>query len=201
MGIKDFFTQSDGVKVANPKHLYTHQKRLKRAQQALSKKKKGSCNRNKARLKVAKLHERITNLRTNFHHQLSRQLINDNQVIGIETLKVANMVKNRKLAKAISDVSWSSFFNKLIYKSQESQHCTVVRMDTYYPSSHICSETKEKLDRKLKLSERSWTCPYCGKTHDRDINAAVNIRDQAVKVIRDITRTTGKQPYGQLILA
>ncbi len=201
MGIKDFLVSSKGVRVANPRYLKQYEKQLRRAQQALSKKTKSSKNYFKAKLKVAKLHELIRNLRSNFQHQLSRQLINDNQVIGIETLKVANMVKNRKLSKHIADVSWSSFFNKLIYKSQWSQHCTIVRMDTYYPSSHICSKTKEKLDRRLKLSERRWNCQHCGATHDRDINAAINIKDKALEVIKNMTKLEGKQPYGALILA
>ncbi len=198
LGIKDFLTTSDGIKIANPKHLYTYQKRLRRAQQALSKKTKDSKNYQKAKLKVAKIHELIRNLRSNFQHQLSRQLINDNQVIGIETLKVANMVRNRKLSKSIADASWSSFIAKLIYKAQESQHCDIVKIDSFYPSSHICNRTQKKLEYKLKLSERIWKCPYCGDTHDRDINAAINIRDEALRVQAIYASDGGA---GKLILA
>lgn len=197
LGIKDFLVDSNGNKISNPKFLNQHERNLKRKQQKLSKCQKGSIRRNKARLKVAKIHETITNARNNFQHQLSRKLINENQVIGIENLIVKNMVKNRKLSKAISQVGWSSFVNKLIYKSRESQHCNIVKIDTFYPSSHICNNTQIKLDRKLKLSERDWICPYCGETHDRDINAARNIRDEAILQMVSMNIPLG----GYLVLA
>ena len=171
---------SDGLKIPNPKHYKKYQVQLKRTQQALSKKQKGSKNRNKARIIVAKKHERITNCRTNFLHQLSRTLVNENQVIGIETLRVKNMVRNHKLAKSISDAAWSSFTFMLNYKCKESQNCSLVYMDAFYPSSHVCSVDQFKLDYKLKLSDRSWVCPQCGTLHDRDINAAKNIRNEAL---------------------
>lgn len=183
LGIKDLITTSDGVKIPNPKHLKSGQQKLKRLQQSLSRKQKGSNNRNKARIAVAKQYERISNLRKNHLHQLSRSLINENQVIGIESLKVANMVKNRRLSKSISDASWSTLTNMLMYKTVESQHTILVMMDAFYPSSHICSTTGEKLDRKLKLSERSWKCPHCHEKHDRDVNAAINIRTKAIQTI------------------
>lgn len=179
LGIRDFATFSNGEKVANPKPFLKAQKQLKRAQQALSRCVKGSRNRNKARLKVARLHERIRNTRADFQHKLSRRLINDNQVIAVEKLMVANMIKNRKLAKHIGDASWSSFTNMLNYKAMESQHTTVVYVSTWYPSSHICHVTRQQLDRKLSLSERHWDCPYCGQRHDRDLNAAINILQEA----------------------
>lgn len=179
LGIKDFATFSTGEKIANPKHYLKAQKRLKRAQQALSRKQKGSKNRHKARISVAKLHERVVNARMDFQHKLSRQLVNDNQVIAIEKLMVANMVKNRKLAKHISDASWASFTNMLNYKVVESQHSTIFYVSTWFPSSHLCSVTHERLNRKLSLSERAWDCPYCGQRHDRDVNAAINILQEA----------------------
>lgn len=179
LGIKDFATLSTGEKITNPKHYLKAQKRLKRVQQALSRKQKGSSNRHKARLSVAKLHERVRNTRMDFQHKLSRQLVNDNQVIAVEKLMVANMVKNRKLAKHISDASWSSFTNMLNYKAIESQHSTILYVSTWFPSSHLCSVTHERLNRKLSLSERAWDCPYCGQRHDRDVNAAINILQEA----------------------
>ena len=197
LGIKDFLVDSNGNKISNPKFLNQHERNLKRKQQKLSKCRKGSIRRNKARLKVAKIHETITNARNNFQHQLSRKLINENQVIGIEHLIIKNMVKNRKLSKAISQVGWSSFVNKLIYKAKESQHCNIVKIDTFYPSSHICNNTQIKLDRKLKLSEREWHCPHCGETHDRDINAAKNIRDEAMLQMISMNIPLG----GYLVLA
>ena len=179
LGIKDFATLSNGEKIANPKPFLKAQKQLRRAQKALSRCIKGSRNRNKARLKVARLHERIRNTRVDFQHKLTRRLINDNQVIAVEKLMVANMVKNRKLAKHISDASWSGFTSMLNYKAVESQHTTVVYISTWYPSSHICHVTNKRLDRKLSLSERHWNCPYCGQRHDRDLNAAINILQEA----------------------
>lgn len=181
LGIKDFIVTSNGDKITNPKYYKLHERNLKRKQQVLSRSKKGSNNRNKARLKVASIHEKLSNLRNNFQHQLSRKLINENQVIGIENLMVKNMVKNRKLSKSISQVAWSSFINKLLYKAIESQHCNIVRMDTFYPSTHICNSTQKKLDFKLNLKDRDFKCPHCNLVHDRDTNAAMNIRDEAVR--------------------
>lgn len=179
LGIKDFATLSTGQKFTNPKHYLKAQQRLKRAQQELSRKKKGSNNRHKARFKVAKVHERVSKTRSDFQHKLSRQLVNDNQVIAVEKLMVANMVKNRKLAKHISDASWASFLTMLNYKAVESQHTTVFYVSTWFPSSHLCNVTHKKLNRKLTLTERAWDCPYCGQRHDRDVNAAINILHEA----------------------
>ena len=183
LGLKDFLVTSDGVRITNPKYLSKYTKQLRRAQQLLSRRKKGSANRNKARLKVAKLHERVANCRKDFHHKLSRILVNENQVIGVEKLMVKNMVRNRRLSNAISDVSWSSFTSMLDYKSRESQNCSVVYMDTFFPSSHLCHKDKYRLTEKLQLNQRSWICPECGAEHDRDINAAINIRDEAIYAI------------------
>ena len=178
-GIAALITTSTGEKIENLKATKTYAAKLKRAQQSLARKQKGSKNRTKARLHVARVHERIANVRRNRLHQLSRRLVNENQVIGMESLQVANMVKNRHLAKAIQDASWRSLRTMLEYKVAESQHATLVLMDTYYPSSHLCSETGRRLDRKLKLSERKWSCSHCGKWHDRDVNAALNIEKAA----------------------
>ncbi|EKD22673.1 MAG: hypothetical protein ACD_84C00014G0004 [uncultured bacterium] len=183
LGLKDFLVTSDGIKIPNPKHLKKHEKRLKRLQQSLSKKRKGSKSRNKARIKVAKQYEVVSNCRNDFQHKLSRILVNENQVIGLEKLIVKNMVKNRKLSKAISDVAWGSFTSKLNYKAKESQNCKLVYMDCWYPSSHICNVDHIQLDRKLSLSERTWKCPHCNTIHDRDINAAINIRNEAILTI------------------
>ena len=180
LGIKDFATLSTSEKISNPKHLIKVQRKLKRLQQALVRKRKGSANRNKARQAVAKLHECVANTRRDFHHQLSRRLVNENQVIGLEKLMVRNMVKNRKLSKHIADAAWKSFTGMVEYKTVESHHCTLVYMDAWYPSSHLCNVTHLRLDRKLSLSERSWDCPHCGQKHDRDVNAALNIRDEAL---------------------
>lgn len=180
LGIKDFATLSDGTKISNEKYSDKSKKKLKRLQQDLSRKQKGSNNRNKSRLKVAKLHYHITQQRKDFQHKLSTKLINENQVICLESLRPSNMIKNRKLSRHIADAGWSSFKDMLAYKAKESQHCNVVFVDPFYPSTHICNTTGLKLDYKLKLSDRTWKCPHCNETHDRDLNAAMNIRDEGL---------------------
>ena len=183
LGLTTLATLSTGEKVGNPRHFKRIQQRLKRNQQSLSRKKKGSANREKAKLQVAKVHARAANARKDHLHKLSTRLVNENQVIGIEDLKVKNMVKNRKLAKHISDASWSSLVNMLLYKCKDSQHTSLVKVDTYYPSSHLCHNTGLKLDRKLQLNERCWECPHCGELHDRDLTAAINIHKEALRIL------------------
>lgn len=180
LGIKDFAVLSDGTRITNEKHRAKAQKKLRRAQQALARKQKGSNNRNKARIKVAKLHYHVAQQRKDFQHKLSRKLINENQVICLESLRPANMIKNRKLSKHIADAAWGQFKSMLTYKAKMSQHCNLVFVDPFYPSTHICNVTGLKLDYKLKLSDRSWKCPHCNETHDRDLNAAKNIRDEGL---------------------
>lgn len=196
VGINDFITTSDGWKVSNPKHFEKSKRKLKRRQQSLSRKQKGSRNQHKARIVVAKCHKRIANLRSDFRHKLSRFLVNKSQVIGVERLRVRNMLKNRLLSRFIADAAWSLFLAMLEYKVRESQHCNLVYMDPFFPSSKLCNVTRNKLNRPLKLSERSWECPFCGQTHDRDINAALNIRDEAM---RTIARGYQEMPSGQII--
>lgn len=173
LGIKDFAILSSGVKVANPKHLIKVQKQLRREQRSLSRKKKGSKRRNRQRLVVAKVHEKVTNKRNDFQHKLSSEITNQNDTICLETLKVKNMVKNRKLSKHISDVSWSSFVTMLEYKA-EWKGKNIIRIGAFEPSSKLC--TCGKINNELKLSDRVWTCKHCGETHDRDILAACNIK-------------------------
>lgn len=182
LGITDLMTFSDGTKINNERYFVKSQKRLKRLQQSLARKKKGSSNRNKARIKVAKLYEFIKNSSINQLHQISRKLVNENQVIGLENLNVAGLLRNRKIAKHISEARWSMFKRLLAYKVTESSHVTLVMMDSFYASSHICSVTGKKLDRKLLLKERYWLCPYCGDKHDRDVNAAQNMAREAIRV-------------------
>lgn len=196
LGLTHLAILSDGTKVDNPKHYQKTQRKLKRLQQSLARKKKGSSNRSKARIRVARCHHRISNQRKDHLHKLSRILVNENQVIGIETLKVANMIRNRKLAKHIQSASWGELTRQLAYKCAGSQHCQLVMVDPYFPSSHLCSATGIRLERKLKLSERVWVCPHCAQTHDRDINAAENIAAEALYQYQfhgwDKTPHTGK---------
>ncbi len=173
LGIKDFLTTSNGEKVKNPRHLKKNLFRLKKLQRRASKKKKGSCNRRKANFKVAKLHERIHNLRTDFLHKLSSKLISENQTICLEDLNVQGMLKNHCLAQSIQDCSWSKFNEFLKYKA-EWRGVNIVRIGRFEPSSKMCSGCGY-VNRELKLSDRKWQCPECSVAHDRDINAAKNI--------------------------
>ena len=177
MGITDLAITSNGHKTGNPRFLKKAQRNLKRKQQALSRCKKGSKGRHKARLLVAKAHERVANARNDFHHKLSRQLIDENQAVIVETLKVKNMLKNKRLARSIADAGWHSLLTKLEYKAkQEGKH--LVKIDQWFASSKTCSVCDLK-QQKMPLNIRSWECS-CGASHDRDINAARNIKKQGI---------------------
>ena len=179
VGIKHFATLSNGIKVDNPKFLKTSLRRLKVLQQRLSRKKKGSKNRNKARQKVALLHEHIANQRKDFLHKLTTKLVRENQAIAVETLNVRGMMKNHNLAQAISDVSWSEFFRQLDYKC-EWYGKTLLHIGRFEPSSKICNVCGS-INSNLKLSDRKWACKECNTVHDRDINAAINIKKFALQ--------------------
>ena len=180
VGLKEFYTDSNGNTVANPRILRKFSRKLTREQRKLSRKMPRSKNRDKQRIRVARIHEKIVNIRKDFLHKVSTQLVRENQTIAVEDLKVKNMLKNHKLAKAISDVSWSEFFRQLEYKAK--LHGTeVLKVPTFYPSSqtcHICGYQNQKVKN---LSVRKWTCPNCGEPDmDRDINAAINILTKAL---------------------
>ena len=174
MGIKDLFVTSEGSKVGNPRHTAKYAAKLARAQRRLSKKKLGSANRARAKAKVARIHAKISDCRKDFLHKQSRRLVNENQVICVETLRVKNMIRNRKLSKAIADVSWGEFTRQLTYKAEWAGR-ELVAIDQFFPSSKRCSCCGHTVD-SLPLSVREWDCPECGTTHDRDINAAINIK-------------------------
>jgi len=179
-GITSLYTFSTGEKVSNPRHEKKDRTRLAKAQRVLSKKAKGSANRAKARLKVARIHARIADRRRDHLHKLSTRLVRENQVIAIEDLSVRNMVRNRSLARAISDASWSEFRSMLEYKADWYGR-TVVAIDRFYPSSKTCSNCGRITD-KMPLNVREWECP-CGAVHDRDVNAALNIRAAGLAVL------------------
>lgn len=173
LGLTHFAILSDGEKIPAPNAFRKHEKKLAKLQRRLAKKKKGSKNRTKARLKVAKLHAKIADIRKDFIHKLSTRLIHENQVIAVETLAVSNMKKNRKLAKSIGDAGWAEFVRQLEYKARWYGR-EVVKIDRWHPSSKRCSDCGHTVE-KMPLKVRHWTCPECGANHDRDINAARNI--------------------------
>ena len=177
MGITDLAITSTGHKTGNPRFLKKAQRNLKRKQQVLSRCKKGSKGRHKARLLVAKAHERVANARNDFQHKLSKQLIDKNQAVTVETLKVKNRLKNKRLARSIADAGWHSLIIKLEYKAkQEGKH--LVKIDQWFASSKTCSACDLKQET-MPLNVRSWECD-CGTTHDRDVNAARNIKKQGI---------------------
>ena len=173
VGIKDLFVASDGFKSGNPRHTAKYAAKLAKAQRRLAKKKLGSKNRLKAKRKVARIHAKISDCRMDNLHKLSRKLVNENQVICVENLNVKGMIKNPKLAKHIADASWGEFARQLEYKSAWAGR-TYVEIDRWYPSSKRCS-CCGFVSESMPLNVRSWECPECGATHDRDINAAQNI--------------------------
>lgn len=180
MGIKSFAVSSDGVEYANPKYLRQSEKKLARLQRQLSRKTKGSSNWNKARIKVARLHEHIANQRLDMQHKLSTQIVRQNDVICIENLAPKNMVQNRRLAKSISDAAWGEFRRQLAYKA-EWYGRKLITVDRFYASSQTCSRCGERWPGTKDLSVRQWVCPNCGTILDRDTNAAVNILHGCIK--------------------
>ena len=173
VGIKDLFVTSDGFKSGNPRHTAKYATKLAKYQRRLTKKKLGSKNRLKAKCKVARIHAKIADCRSDNLHKLSHRLVNENQVICAENLAVKNMIKNPTLAKHIADASWGKFTRQLEYKSAWAGR-TYIEIDRFFPSSKRCSCCGFVKD-KLPLNVRSWKCPECGTNQDRDINAARNI--------------------------
>ena len=180
-GLKDFITTSDGERVISPKHYRQAEKKIAKAQRDLARKTKGSNNRQKAKVKVAKAHAKVANQRKDFLHKLSSTIVHENQVICIEDIAVKNLSRNRHLSKSIMDSGWGEFVRQLEYKSQWYGR-SLVKVGRFFPSSKTCSHCGCIKDH-LNLSERNWTCSDCGVVHDRDYNASVNIKAEGTAVL------------------
>ncbi len=187
LGIKDLAICSDGTKYSNIKTTNEHKKTLTYTQRQLSKETKGSNSRGRQRIKVATVHERISNIRHNHLHQISSNIVRENQTICMESLSVVNMMKNHCLAKAIADVSWGELIRQIKYKSEWNER-TFIQIDKFFPSSKTCNKCKY-IKSDLTLKDRKWTCPSCFVELDRDVNAAENILDQGLKIHNSVSGT------------
>lgn len=193
LGLTDFAILSDGTKIENPRFLLKSAQKLAKEQRVLSKrmemakkekrKLEDSKNYQKQKLKVAKLHSKVARQRSNFIHTLTKQLVEEYDIISLETLKSKEMMQDKQLARSISDVSWFDFLTKLKYKADWNGR-TVVQIDQFFPSSQLCSSCGHN-DGKKELSIREWTCSSCGEHHDRDINASLNILNEGLRILGD----------------
>lgn len=184
MGISSFYTDNNGNTISPPKYLIHLLERIVRVQRAVHRRKKGSKGYYKALKELQRLHAKAKHRRLDFLHKLSTRLIQENRLIVIENISLNWMSSNRFLAQKVYDLGWGMFARMLVYKSFESQHCSLITLERTFPSTQLCSKCGHRLtgDSKLKLQHRSWTCPECDTFHDRDINAAVNILNEGKRV-------------------
>ncbi len=210
LGLTHFAITSDGSKFNHPKWFKKHEVNLKCKQQQISRKQKGSNNRNKARKRVAKVHNKISNCRSDYNHKLSRRIVDENQVICVENLNVRGMVRNHKLSKSISQVGWGQFCTMLKYKA-EQEGKVYQEVDRFFPSSKTCNVCLNQVS-SLPLEIRQWKCTSCDAEHDRDVNAAINIRDEGLRILTSelgeetspkarasLTSGTGDKAYRQTV--
>lgn len=189
IGIKDFVVTSDGERFENIKIIRNNEKKLKKLQRQHSKKQKGSNNKEKARLKLARFHEKLTNRKNHYLHQVSNKLLNENQVVVFETLNIKGMMANHCLAKAVCELS-AFHFKKIVKCKADWYGRDFIEIDQYFPSSRLCECCGFKNDN-LTLNDRTWVCPSCGVEHDRDLNAASNIRNEGVRLLREKYKNDG----------
>ncbi|WP_198536461.1 IS200/IS605 family element RNA-guided endonuclease TnpB [Paenibacillus sp. DMB5] len=190
VGLKTFATCSNEMVYENPKFFRKKEQKLAQLQRILSRRKVGSNRWNKQRVKVARMHESITNARMDFLHKVSTDIVKKHDIIGIEHLKISNLIKNKKLSKAISEVSWSEFFRMLKYKSLWYGR-TTMEVASDYPSSQLCSNCNYQNRDVKNLNLRMWTCPNCNANHDRDVNASKNIQKESLRLYNERIQTTG----------
>ncbi|MEL5898790.1 RNA-guided endonuclease TnpB family protein [Clostridium sporogenes] len=186
LGIKDLLITSNGTKIDNKKLTYKYEQKLAKLQRQIAKKKIGSNNWRKQRIKIARLHEKITNIRKDNLHKISQQIVKENQLIFSENLNIKGMVKNHNLAKSIHDCGWYEFTRQLTYKSEWNNRM-YHKVDRFYPSSQLCSNCGYKNEDTKNLGIRFWECPQCHTKHDRDENASINILNQGLKELKKVS--------------